>query len=243
VRVDTDQLPDQPAQLKCPTCEGLMTVEKSNLLASLAGQQQAAPQPPAPQPPAQPQAPSQAAPQQPAAGTPAPSTSGVGIKVEVRRSSAPQVLLPPGFSIEEGTKLPSGIVVVADQAPVQAIAQSLAKWGAELRALGAMDQLRFFDDLPELVIYIDGPPGQSERQAALAHLRATVPKQRRRTVCVLVTDELESLDGQGAFYEEVDLIVNKRDVAHFAEILKLALDVRNRLWGPLLRIEDEMAAV
>ena len=106
MRVDTDQLPDQPATLKCPSCEALMTVEKGQLLASLG--LQAAPA----------QAPAPPAPQTPRAETSSnPGPSPVH-KVEVAMSSAPEVLLPPGFALEEGTILPSGVVVVVDRVVV-----------------------------------------------------------------------------------------------------------------------------
>lgn len=244
MRVNTDQLPDQPASLKCPTCQGLMTVEKSRLLAALGQQAAPAQAPPAPAPPQAP-APSQAAAPSPPSTPPAnpskPASSDDGpepvSKIEVALSSAPEVLLPPGFELDQDTRLPSGVVVVVDPAPVQAIADGLARFGGELKQLSSMEQLKHFDLLPPLIIYVDGAGGN--RQSDLESLRMTSPKKRRRTFAVLVNDDDKTLDGQRAFYEEVDLIVNKADVAQFAEVLKLALDFKDRLWAPMLAAEDE----
>lgn len=252
-RIDSARLPDQPLRLPCPACQGELVLDKARLLASQQPGEVASPPAPTPTPTPAPSAattePRAAAPASaPAAVTPAlapaperPPATPPARAAAVAAQPVTPGHLPPSFSIPEGTRLPSGIMVGDDVSVMASLTESLATWGSSLEVLGGPEIVKQLEYVPELQIVVTSQAG-SPPSSQLAPFVDLPSRTRRRTFIVLVAHDVTTFDGNQAFLHEVDLVVGRGDLDRAHEILFAAWEHRNRLSAPLLAEEEAVLA-
>ncbi|MCP4655160.1 MAG: hypothetical protein GY856_07045 [bacterium] len=222
-----DKIPAGPFVLTCPVCKNRFTFDPT----SRPAEPSPGPEPPAPAPPAAPEPPAAAeqpaAPEPPAAPEQAPASAG---------GFEPLPLLHPTDQRLLDSLYPAAVIVNLAPGATDAIE-------AGLRFLG-MREIQHFEDLASgvemiaesevaiLVIRLDkasAPPCQP-----LVALYRAPRDVRRRTFVVLVADNVRTLDGQVAFFLQVNCLINSQDLPQLPRHLRRGMLVHLRLyrhWG------------
>ncbi len=128
---------------------------------------------------------------------------------------------------------------VIPEAFVVNLGQPIARLETELERIG-MEEVRQFTSLDDaLDILLDSGAGilvvRMDKASAppcepLDPLKRLSYSERRRTFVVLVADNVKSLDGQVAFFLQVNCLINARDANQFGALVTRALLFHLRLY-------------
>ncbi len=201
-----DKAPARPFQLTCPACHKNFVVAADRVAAD----RESAP----------------AAAQAPAKGggrdTDAPAAADAGEMPKLRPAEKELLssIVPEAFVADLGQSPPGSLT-------------------AELERLG-MEEVRHFTSLDDaLDVLSDTGAGILVVRMDKASAPPCVPleplerlsyAERRRTFVVLVADNVKSLDGQVAFYLQVNCLINAQDAGRFAPLVRRALLHHLRLY-------------
>ncbi len=257
-KVDSAKLPKKTAAFNCPSCKGRVVVDPEALLKTIAPPEGSPPpvepvtppppvepvtppppvepvappapvEPVAPPPTAAPPAPVEPAAPPPAAAPPAPA-----------EPAAPPPTRPSDLGLPPGASLPPGFIVGEDTKAMEEIARALSPHGCTLRAFATVAEAhsKAIDDVPALIIYVAKRP-QAPPIKAMQPFVELQPALRRRTFLVLVTDNLKTLDGTNAFFYQVNMLLNKKDIPSAAQCLFAGFQYHQRLYSSFLAALDE----
>lgn len=207
-----DKVPARPFAVTCPACKGRIEVDPARQTGAAS---------------AAPAAPPAAAAASAAAGS-ADAAGGEAFDP-----------LPPMRELDKellASIYPVAAVVCLATVPVE-------RYEAGLRRVG-IEEVRRFDDLAAAgeamlesdfaVLLILTDRASAPPCAPLKPLYALPLAVRRRTLVALVADNVRSLDGQTAFYLQVDCLISSQEIAKFPTHLLRALLFHLRLyryWG------------
>jgi hypothetical protein len=133
--------------------------------------------------------------------------------------------LPPGATI------PSGLILGEDPAAIGQLRELLGRHGSKLDLFSSAEDARnqMLLDPPLIVVYVanalTAPP-----YGPIQPLTSIPPSERRRIFFMLVADGVRTLDGNAAFMYQVNLCLNKADLAVGATTLYSALEHHRRLY-------------
>lgn len=207
-----DKVPSRPFTIKCPKCQEAVAVDPTRTGAD--------PPPPA----STAEAPSPAAPAAPPL-TPSSPTPTAAPSAPSNEAAVMAPLRAHDRALLD-TMLPTAAIVGLDGTAIEpAIAEGLA-------AIDIHDA-EVFDDLATAVgVCEETPVGVLVLRLARASTPPCAPLEplehfsgtvRRRTLIALVADNVRSLDGQLAFYLEVDCAIATADLAQLPALLRRAL--------------------
>ena len=202
-----EKIPDRPFAINCPNCKQRLQIDPANppVPAAQATPPAAAPPPaPAPPAPAAAQAPAIA----PWTGSFAPMVPLHGTEHQIFSK-----LYPVGGMVDLGTGEAEWMKPVLKEIGVQDI-EVFESLEATVEALREIE-------LGVLLIRVDKaslPP--FEPLQPLSQLPLNL---RRRTFVALLADNLRSLDGQLAFFLQVNCLINAREVAKIPGLLRRAI--------------------
>ncbi len=165
--------------------------------------------------------------------TPPPATEGGrGAGESAPAAGAEMPSLRPAERDLLGTIVPAAFVVDLGASPLGGL-------DAELERLG-MEDVRHFTSLEDAVdVLADAGAGILVIRMDKASTPPCEPLEplgrlgygeRRRTFVVLVADNVKSLDGQVAFYLQVNCLINAGDAGRFAPLVRRALLYHLRLY-------------
>lgn len=241
--VPAEKIPPKPVTFPCPGCSGKVPIDGSKIKEMQEAPPVAeapAPAPPAPEPP-----PPQAPPPERVAeadrsgpiASPAPPPQDAGTRLG-------DIDLLEHVELAEGATLPPGFLIVDDPKAQDALEKSLASMGSELKLCESVAMARELTTmhLPPMMIYLGGKIAAPPLDL-LSPITNLEPIQRRRTFLVLVADTVRTLDGNAAFFYDVDLVINTKDCdrAHLA--IFSALEFDNTLRGSFLEDLTEIEGV
>jgi hypothetical protein len=221
ILVDETKLPMREVTFPCPACKSALTVDRRN-----AGQ--AAAVPPGAAPAASPAATLPGVPP-PAPPKPAPATP-----------LAPQSSAPPpeeSDAILEDDLAAKALIVGADSPAARQAAESLGFSPVHLPTVEACRDY-YMQEYPPVVFLCPGhltrPPLED-----LAPITNIGPADRRRSFFILLADGLRTLDGNAAFFYNVNLVVANKDVGSIAQIYRDAESHHRRMYSSFWAVQRE----
>ncbi|MES1243306.1 MAG: hypothetical protein ABUT39_16965 [Acidobacteriota bacterium] len=215
ILVDETKLPMREVTFPCPACKSPLTVDRRNPA-------QAAPA-------AGPSATPAGAPPPPAAPKPAPPTP-----------LAPQASEPPeepSDAILEDDLAAKALIVGADSPAARQAAEALGFSPVHLPTVEACRDY-YMQEYPPVVFLcpatLTRPP--LEDMAAITNLG---PADRRRSFFILLADGLRTLDGNAAFFYNVNMVVANKDAGSIAQIYRDAEAHHRRLYSSFWAVQRE----
>ncbi len=215
ILVDESKLPMREVIFPCPACKAALTVDRRNLSQAAA----AAPSPvqSAPAPPA-------AAPQKPAA-SPLP----------------PQASAPPpdeeSQAILEDDLAAKALIVGVDSPAARQAAETLGFQPVHFATVEACRDY-YLQEYPSLVFLcpasITRPP--LEEMAPMTNIG---PSDRRRSFFILLADGLRTLDGNAAFFYNVNLVVASKDAGSIQQVYRDAEAHHRRMYHSFWAVQRE----
>ncbi len=153
--------------------------------------------------------------------------------------SSPPTGASRGSTDEKAGTLPSGIIVGADKQAMHGLKQALIPRGCNLEHIATSElENHLHQGLPPLILMVtdevSSPPFEP-----LQPVRQLPPVERRDTFVVLISNNLKTLDGSAAFFYEVNMILNKRDISKVPQALAVALEAHKKLYRPFLIAIEE----
>jgi hypothetical protein len=216
ILVDEAKLPMREVTFPCPACKSPLTVDRR----TAAQVTQAAP------PAATPALPG---PPPPAAPKPAPPTP-----------LAPQSSAPPpeeSDAILEDDLAAKALIVGADSPAARQAAEALGFSPVHLPTVEACRDY-YMQEYPPVVFlcppHLTRPP--LEDMAPIANIG---PADRRRSFFILLADGLRTLDGNAAFFYNVNMVVANKDVGSIAQIYRDAEAHHRRMYSSFWAIQRE----
>lgn len=216
ILVDETKLPMREVTFPCPACKSPLTVDRRN------PNQAAAPAAPAAAP-AGPSGPPPAAPK------PAPPTP-----------LAPQSAPPPDESsdaILEDDLAAKALIVGADSPAARQAAEALGFSPVHLPTVEACRDY-YMQEYPPVVFLcpatLTRPP--LEDMAPITNLG---PADRRRSFFILLADGLRTLDGNAAFFYNVNMVVANKDVGSINQIYRDAEGYHRRMYSSFWAVQRE----
>jgi DNA-directed RNA polymerase subunit RPC12/RpoP len=249
VAIDPAKLPDKPVRIACPGCGHKIAIDKSKLTGQQNGAAttepsapQAAPGSPFPDDtPDQPLSDSGDSQQAPQPFESAPAAPGTA---ESERAASPLSAMPPSAGImttvsEAEIQIPSGIIVGVDQKVIQGLTKVLRPLGCSLEHVSSSEvEARLHEMPPALIIYVagelNGPPYEP-----LAPILGLPPEERRQTYVVLISDNLKTLDGSAAFFYQINMILNARDIPNAVAAISSGIEYHQKLYRAMLAAIEE----
>lgn len=212
ILVDETKLPMREVTFPCPACKTSLNVDRRTL-----GQGTAAP---APGLAASPRAPAS----RPA--TPLPPQA----------SSPP----PEEDAILEDDLAAKALIVGVDSPVARQAAESLGFQPVHLPAVEACRDY-FMQEYPPMVFLC---PAQLTRPPLedMAPMTNIGPGDRRRSFFILLADGLRTLDGNAAFFYNVNLVVANKDVGSIQQIYRDAESFHRRMYHSYWAIQREVMA-
>lgn len=216
ILVDETKLPMREVTFPCPACKSALTVDRRT-----ATQAAQAGSPSATLSGVPPPAPSKAAPQTPL---------------------APQASAPPEESdaILEDDLAAKALIVGADNPAARQAAESLGFSPVHLPTVEACRDY-FLQEYPPVVFlcpaHFTRPPLEE-----LAPITNLGPADRRRSFFILLADGLRTLDGNAAFFYNVNMVVANKDVGSIAQIYRDAEAHHRRMYSSFWAIQREGVA-
>jgi hypothetical protein len=219
ILVDETKLPMREVTFPCPACKAALTVDRRN-----PGQSAA----PAITPAAAPTGPPGIPP--PAAPKPAPATP-----------LAPQASAPPpeesSDAILEDDLAAKALIVGADSPAARQAAEILGFSPVHLPTVEACRDY-YVQEYPPVVFLcpaaLTRPP--LEDMAPITNLG---PADRRRSFFILLADGLRTLDGNAAFFYNVNMVVANKDVGSIAQIYRDAEAHHRRMYSSFWAVQRE----
>ncbi|HVG06627.1 MAG TPA: hypothetical protein VNM67_02910 [Thermoanaerobaculia bacterium] len=209
ILVDETKLPMREVIFPCPACKAALTVDRRNLA------QAAAAPTPAPAPPA---------PQKPAA-SPLP----------------PQASAPPSEeesqAILEDDLAAKALIVGLDSTPARQAAEALGFQPVHFATVEACRDY-YLQEYPALVFLC---PAQMTRPPLeeLAPITNIGPSDRRRSFFILLADGLRTLDGNAAFFYNVNLVVASKDAGSIQQVYRDAEAHHRRMYHSFWAVQRE----
>ena len=209
ILVDEAKLPMREVIFPCPACKAALTVDRRNLT-----QAAAAPAPP----PA-------TAPQKPAAASPLP----------------PQASAPPpeeeSQAILEDDLAAKALIVGMDSPAARQAAETLGFQPVHFATVEACRDY-YLQEYPTLVFLCPAnmtrPPLEE-----LAPLTNIGPSDRRRSFFILLADGLRTLDGNAAFFYNVNLVVASKDAGSIQQVYRDAEAHHRRMYHSFWAVQRE----
>jgi predicted Zn finger-like uncharacterized protein len=202
--IDDAKVPDRPFSVKCPKCQGVVTVAGWG-----AGPGVAAPPPP------------------PAEPAPAPPSAPAADEVRTQMMTQIRRELSGG---EAHTV--RALVSFPDHSPAAAVTPLLTRLGYVVdSAEGHEDAARLIEQGVYSMVAttrVQAPPGKGE--PLYQRICRLSPEARRRIFLILVGDEFKSGDGTQAFVALADLVLSTRDAAGAEIAIRNTLAERTRLF-------------
>ncbi len=214
ILVDETKLPMREVTFPCPACKSTLTVDRRTATPATA---------PAPSPvPASPVPP--AAPPQAAPATPL----------------GPQAAVPPpdeSEAILEDDLAAKALIVGTDSPAARQAAEALGFSPVHLATVEACRDF-FLQEYPPVVFLCPGtvtrPP--LEEMAPITNIG---PADRRRSFFILLADGLRTLDGNAAFFYNVNMVVANKDVGSIGQIYRDAEAHHRRLYSSFWAVQRE----
>ena len=231
MQVPDDKVPDRIFTLTCPGCQNRLTIDPQ------AVQQPAAPAP-APTPPTQPQAAQPPHTQPPPAQPPPPQSAAPAMSGAADAARAPSSLDSTGAHAVGGLRslrsnemqlleqlTPLALVVDVDSAPDESIDGQLKLAGMkEIHHLASLaEAVDRAEELEAGMLVIRMSKVSAPPCEPLEPLYRMPSRARRKTFTVLLADNVRTLDGQVAFYLQVNCLINAQETAGMAVALRRAL--------------------
>jgi hypothetical protein len=217
ILVDEAKLPMREVIFPCPACKAALTVDRRNL-----AQTAAAPAPaPSPAPPA---------PQKPAASPASPAST------MPQQVSAP---LPEEESqaILEDDLAAKALIVGVDSPAARQAAETLGFQPVHFATVEACRDY-YLQEYPSLVFlcpaHMTRPPLEE-----LAPLTNIGPSDRRRSFFILLADGLRTLDGNAAFFYNVNLVVASKDAGSIQQVYRDAEAHHRRMYHSFWAVQRE----
>lgn len=216
ILVDETKLPMREVTFPCPACKAPLTVDRRN------PNQAATPAPAAASP--------TGAPPPAAAPKPAPPTP-----------LAPQSSAPPpdesSDAILEDDLAAKALIVGADSPSARQAAEALGFSPVHLPTVEACRDY-YMQEYPPVVFLcpanLTRPP--LEDMAPITNLG---PADRRRSFFILLADGLRTLDGNAAFFYNVNMVVANKDVGSIAQIYRDAEAYHRRMYSSFWAVQRE----
>lgn len=218
ILVDETKLPMREVTFPCPACKTALNVDRRTL------GQQGAPAPAAPAPP-----PATA----PAAAAPPPRPAATPLQPQ---SSAP----PEEDPILEDDLAAKALIVGVDNPVARQAAESLGFMPVHLPTVEACRDY-YMQEYPPVVFLC---PAQLTRPPLedLAPMTNIGPGDRRRSFFILLADGLRTLDGNAAFFYNVNLVVANKDVGSIQQIYRDAESFHRRMYHSFWAVQREVMA-
>lgn len=214
ILVDETKLPMREVTFPCPACKTSLNVDRRTL-----GQGAAASAAPT-------------APATPAAPAPRPAANPLP-----PQSSAPP---PEEEAILEDDLAAKALIVGVDNPVARQAAESLGFQPVHLPSVEACRDY-FMQEYPPVVFLcpaqLTRPP--LEDMAAMTNIG---PGDRRRSFFILLADGLRTLDGNAAFFYNVNLVVANKDVGSIQQIYRDAESFHRRMYHSYWAIQREVMA-
>lgn len=217
ILVDETKLPMREVTFPCPACKTSLNVDRRTL-----GQGTAAPATtaaPVPGP----------APAAPRPATPLPP-----------QSSSPSSPSPEEDAILEDDLAAKALIVGVDNPVARQAAESLGFQPVHLPTVEACRDY-FMQEYPPVVFLC---PAQLTRPPLedMAPMTNIGPGDRRRSFFILLADGLRTLDGNAAFFYNVNLVVANKDVGSIQQIYRDAESFHRRMYHSYWAIQREVMA-
>lgn len=216
ILVDEAKLPMREVTFPCPACKAALTVDRRT-----AGQAAA----PAPSP---------------AASVPAPPSPGPAPAKPAATPLAPQSSAPPdeeSQAILEDDLAAKALIAGVDSPAARQAAEALGFQAVHFPTVEACREY-YLQDYPALVFlcpaHITRPPLEE-----LAPMTNIGPSDRRRSFFILLADGLRTLDGNAAFFYNVNLVVASKDVGSIQQIYRDAEAHHRRMYHSYWAVQRE----
>ncbi|HEX3125793.1 MAG TPA: hypothetical protein VH394_00535 [Thermoanaerobaculia bacterium] len=214
ILVDETKLPMREVTFPCPACKSPLTVDRRN--------------------PNQPAVPSAAAP----TGAPPPAAAP---KPAPPTPLAPQSSAPPpdesSDAILEDDLAAKALIVGADSPAARQAAEALGFSPVHLPTVEACRDF-YLQEYPPVVFLcpsnLTRPP--LEDMAPITNLG---PADRRRSFFILLADGLRTLDGNAAFFYNVNMVVANKDVGSIGQIYRDAEAYHRRMYSSFWAVQRE----
>lgn len=218
IQIEDAKVPDRPFKVKCPRCQGVLTLPGR-------GAETAAPAgsaaPPAPPAPSEDPAPA------PYVPPPAPPS-------------------PAAVARRERAERSDNDALVALSGPVaQTIGTALERLGFHVDAVDDVEEgARLLEQGVYEVAATARAAAEPGKPETLSQRMLRLPADvRRRLFVILVGEEFRSGDGTQAWAAQADLVVHPNDAARSEQLVRATLSERKRLYQPFLdarrRIEGD----
>lgn len=210
ILVDESKLPMREVIFPCPACKAALTVDRRNA-------QSAAPAPsPGPATPAPPKP----------ASSPLPP-----------QSSVPPPSEEESQAILEDDLAAKALIVGVDSPAARQAAETLGFQAVHFPAVEACRDY-FLHEYPSLVFlcpaHITRPPLEE-----LAPMTNIGPADRRRSFFILLAEGLRTLDGNAAFFYNVNLVVASKDVGSIQQVYRDAEAHHRRMYHSFWAVQRE----
>lgn len=210
ILVDETKLPMREVIFPCPACKAALTVDRRNL-----GQTQPAP-------------------------TPAPAATPA-LQKPAATPLAPQSSAPPpdeeSQAILEDDLAAKALIVGVDSPAARQAAETLGFQPVHFATVEACRDY-YLQEYPSLVFLcpstITRPP--LEEMAPMVNIG---PSDRRKSFFILLADGLRTLDGNAAFFYNVNLVVASKDAASIQQIYRDAEAHHRRLYHSFWAVQRE----
>ncbi len=128
--------------------------------------------------------------------------------------------------------VPEAYVVDLGQSPLRSLKPDLESLGMqEVRSFGSLEEaIEMLSDTGAGILIIRIDKASAPPCAPLEPLEKLSFAERRRTFVVLVAENVKSLDGQVAFYLQVNCLIQTRDLDRFDMMVRRALLYHLRLY-------------
>jgi hypothetical protein len=219
ILVDENKLPMREVIFPCPACKAALTVDRRNLAQAAAAPTPGAPAPAPPAPPAH---------QKPAA-SPLP----------------PQATMPPpappsdeeSQAILEDDLAAKALIVGVDSPAARQAAEALGFQPVHFATVEACRDY-YLQEYPSLVFlcpaHITRPPLEE-----LAPITNIGPSDRRRSFFILLAEGLRTLDGNAAFFYNVNLVVASKDAGSIQQVYRDAEAHHRRMYHSFWAVQRE----
>jgi predicted Zn finger-like uncharacterized protein len=230
VQIDDAKVPDKPFRVRCPKCQGLISLPGRAAAPADPASAAFEPPPPAPEPPAA---------GAPVSEAPPPAASPFNLPAADTGPSA----APDAFAVANALARREKLQESHNDALVALAGPAAAHLHAALEKLGY--RVDTVDDVEEGARLLEQGAYElavTARDTAAAGRPATLSQRilrlpseaRRRVFVVLVGDDFRSGDGTQAWSAQADLVLSTADTARADGLVRATLAERRRLYQPFL---------
>lgn len=158
---------------------------------------------------------------------PEPATETPATNVDSRSGGAGSI----GSEPPPEATLPSGVIIGSNPSVIQKIRKVVKPYGCELDVLPDAESVResVQGNVPPLIFCVADKIGSPPAEM-IAPITTMAPAERRRTVVVLIAENLATLNAGIAFLYLVNVTVATKDIERIPAIAHSALGFHNRLY-------------